>query len=408
MRCSPGGAVGQPIQSALPETAGRPRKDVDEASNRSHPRAARRRHRADRPRAGATAAGADPGCRLHLLVRRAARAMPTARALATRRLHRCRALPAAEDAYCCLGTTIKQAGSQAAFRAVDFDAVLAFAQAARAAGVTRFAVVSALGASPRSATFYNRVKGEMEAALRALGFERLVIARPSLLAGDRAALGQPRARRRASGAGGHRPAAGADPQGLRPINAAHRGARHAGGAAAGRPGVRIVESAELQELGMNLNMHISFLGAADTVTGSRHLVDVGGQRILLDCGMFQGYKVLRERNWAPPVARAARGRRGGAEPRPPRPQRLAAGAGEARLPRPDLRLAGHTRPGRGAAAGQRPPAGGGRAARQPLRLFAPRQGAAAVHDGRRPARDGPDRAAARRAGDWRAATCPSR
>ncbi len=46
-------------------------------------------------------------------------------------------------------------------------------------------------------------------------------------------------------------------------------------------------------------MQIQFLGAADTVTGSRHLVTLGGQRILLDCGLFQGYKVLRERNWAP-------------------------------------------------------------------------------------------------------------
>ena len=45
-------------------------------------------------------------------------------------------------------------------------------------------------------------------------------------------------------------------------------------------------------------MQITFLGAADTVTGSKHLVDIGGQRILLDCGLFQGFKVLRERNWA--------------------------------------------------------------------------------------------------------------
>ncbi len=47
-------------------------------------------------------------------------------------------------------------------------------------------------------------------------------------------------------------------------------------------------------------MQISFFGAADTVTGSKHLVDIGGQRILLDCGLFQGFKTLRERNWAPP------------------------------------------------------------------------------------------------------------
>ena len=48
-------------------------------------------------------------------------------------------------------------------------------------------------------------------------------------------------------------------------------------------------------------MQIRFLGAADTVTGSRHLVTLGDQRILLDCGLFQGYKALRERNWAPLV-----------------------------------------------------------------------------------------------------------
>ncbi|MCZ8111773.1 MAG: NAD(P)H-binding protein [Betaproteobacteria bacterium] len=101
------------------------------------------------------------------------------------------ALPAAEAAFCALGTTIKAAGSQAAFRAVDFDAVLAFARACRAAGVPRFALVSALGADARSASFYSRVKGEAEDALRGLGFEHLLIARPSLLLGDRAALGQP-------------------------------------------------------------------------------------------------------------------------------------------------------------------------------------------------------------------------
>jgi uncharacterized protein YbjT (DUF2867 family) len=65
------------------------------------------------------------------------------------------------------------------------------ARAAREAGVDRCAVVSALGASATSGVFYNRVKGEMEAALQGLGFTRLVIARPSLLAGAREALGQP-------------------------------------------------------------------------------------------------------------------------------------------------------------------------------------------------------------------------
>lgn len=101
------------------------------------------------------------------------------------------ALPRAHEAYVALGTTIKVAGSREAFRAVDFDAVLAFAKAAMAAGALRLGVVSAMGASTRSGIFYNRVKGEMEEAVSALGWRTLVIARPSFLAGDREALGQP-------------------------------------------------------------------------------------------------------------------------------------------------------------------------------------------------------------------------
>ena len=101
------------------------------------------------------------------------------------------ALPAADWAFCCLGTTLKTAGSQAAFRAADFDAVLAFGRAAQAAGVSRLGVVSAMGANTRSAVFYNRVKGEAEQALTALALPQLVLARPSLLLGDRTALGQP-------------------------------------------------------------------------------------------------------------------------------------------------------------------------------------------------------------------------
>lgn len=100
------------------------------------------------------------------------------------------ALPRMDDVYIALGTTIKVAGSQASFRAVDHDAVLAIAFAARAAGATRLAVVSAMGADPDSRVFYNRVKGETEAALQSIGYATLVIARPSMLAGDRAALAQ--------------------------------------------------------------------------------------------------------------------------------------------------------------------------------------------------------------------------
>jgi uncharacterized protein YbjT (DUF2867 family) len=100
-------------------------------------------------------------------------------------------LPHVDEAYIALGTTIKVAGSQAAFRAVDLDGVVASAQAARAAGAKRLGLVSAMGADARSAIFYNRIKGEAEDALRAQGFDSLVIARPSMLSGDRAALGQP-------------------------------------------------------------------------------------------------------------------------------------------------------------------------------------------------------------------------
>jgi uncharacterized protein YbjT (DUF2867 family) len=91
-----------------------------------------------------------------------------------------------DDAFCCLGTTIRAAGSREAFRAVDHAAVLAFAWAAQRAGATRFFIVSALGANADSRVFYNRVKGETEDALVVLGFATLGIFRPSLLVGRRA------------------------------------------------------------------------------------------------------------------------------------------------------------------------------------------------------------------------------
>ena len=101
------------------------------------------------------------------------------------------ACPAVDDVFIALGTTIKVAGSKAAFKAIDGDAVVAIAAATKAAGANRLAVVSAMGASAQSGVFYNQVKGEMEAAISQLGFEVLVIARPSLLVGDRDGLKQP-------------------------------------------------------------------------------------------------------------------------------------------------------------------------------------------------------------------------
>ncbi len=159
------------------------------------------------------------------------------------------ALPPAGEAYCCLGTTIRQAGSQAAFRAVDLDAVLAFARAAQAAGAQRFAVVSALGASTRSPNFYSRVKGEMEAAVGALGFASVVIARPSLLKGDRASLGQPARRGEALASRLTGPIAGLLPKRVRPIDAATVARAMRVALQQQRPGVRIVESGELHDLG---------------------------------------------------------------------------------------------------------------------------------------------------------------
>lgn len=86
---------------------------------------------------------------------------------------------------CALGTTIRQAGSQAAFRQVDFDCPLQIAQLTHAQGAQRFMLVSALGANARSKVFYNRVKGELEEAVRAIGFAHVSVAQPSLLKGPR-------------------------------------------------------------------------------------------------------------------------------------------------------------------------------------------------------------------------------
>ena len=91
----------------------------------------------------------------------------------------------ADWVFCALGTTIRQAGSQAAFRRVDVDYPLAVARIARAQGARHFLLVSALGASARSRVFYSRVKGELEDEIRALGFESFTVARPSVLIGER-------------------------------------------------------------------------------------------------------------------------------------------------------------------------------------------------------------------------------
>jgi len=90
-----------------------------------------------------------------------------------------------DTAFCCLGSTLKEAGSQEAFRAIDHDLVLAFAERARELGARHLLVISSLGANPQSNLFYCRTKGEMEEALQAQDWPQLTIARPSQLLGPR-------------------------------------------------------------------------------------------------------------------------------------------------------------------------------------------------------------------------------
>ncbi len=90
-----------------------------------------------------------------------------------------------QDVFCCLGTTMRKAGSKEAFRRVDYDHPLALARQALERGAKQCLLVSALGASPRSPFFYNRVKGEVEQAVSALPFVGVYLFRPSLLTGER-------------------------------------------------------------------------------------------------------------------------------------------------------------------------------------------------------------------------------
>ncbi len=138
---------------------------------------------------------ADPAYeKVHSLVRRAAPAAADGKlaaqvvdfdALAAGDEAAILALPEVDHVFISLGTTIKKAGSQEAFRKVDFGYVVAVARAARARGARRVGLVSSLGAGADSSVFYNRVKGEAEDALTGLGYEATVLARPSILDGDR-------------------------------------------------------------------------------------------------------------------------------------------------------------------------------------------------------------------------------
>ena len=91
----------------------------------------------------------------------------------------------ADDIFCCLGTTMKQAGSKAAFYKVDFTYPFAIAKAALENGAKQYLIVTAMGADEKSIIYYNRVKGEIEKAISDLHYPTLLIFRPSMLLGER-------------------------------------------------------------------------------------------------------------------------------------------------------------------------------------------------------------------------------
>lgn len=142
---------------------------------------------------------------------------------------------------CALGTTIRQAGSRTRFRTVDYEYPLAFARLGRRHGCRHFLVVSALGANARSRVFYNRVKGELENSLRALGYPRLTIVRPSLLLGPRAELrlGEEVAKRVTRWLGPLVPRA------FRPVEARMVATTLVHAAHADGSGIRVIESGEI-------------------------------------------------------------------------------------------------------------------------------------------------------------------
>jgi len=92
---------------------------------------------------------------------------------------------ACDDVFCGLGTTIKQAGSQANFRKVDFNYPANLAERSQVCGAKRFLLVSSLGADSKSKVFYSKVKGETEAVIAQVGLETVHIFRPSILLGAR-------------------------------------------------------------------------------------------------------------------------------------------------------------------------------------------------------------------------------
>lgn len=148
---------------------------------------------------------------------------------------------AVDSIICAIGTTIKQAGSQLRFRVVDYEYPLMMARLGQANGATHFVLVSALGADPSSRIFYNRLKGELEDALRGLSYRSLTIVRPSLLLGKRAELrvGEEVAK------GASRLLSGVIPAKYRPVEARVVAETLVRAAKDDTPGMRVIESAAI-------------------------------------------------------------------------------------------------------------------------------------------------------------------
>jgi uncharacterized protein YbjT (DUF2867 family) len=142
---------------------------------------------------------------------------------------------------CALGTTIKKAGSKEAFKAVDFEIPLSVARIAKRFNASRFGLVSSMQANPRSIFFYTRTKGKLEETLITLGYSSLVLARPSLLLGDRSEhrLGEDVAKALLA------PIHSMIPRAFRPIEAFEVARKLLDFTLSAPPGVHILSNAEL-------------------------------------------------------------------------------------------------------------------------------------------------------------------
>jgi len=186
--------------------------------------------------------------RIHLLLRRAVRGLPADARIVPHFVEYAKLtpMPPVDDVFIALGTTIGVAGSRDAFRKVDVDAVLNTAKACLVRGAKRLVVVSAMGANPKSLVFYNRVKGQMEEAVSKLGYESITIVQPSLLVGDRAALGQPTRAGEEWATRLLKPVMPLVPQSVRPIEAACVAQAMLDAALQGASGVHTLKSAMMQ------------------------------------------------------------------------------------------------------------------------------------------------------------------